>query len=256
MRMPTAVLLLGLAACAAPAPIPRAPLPKHAATIPAEHTNAAARNAELAARARGSKAPLVLLGDSITQGWEDAGRKPWDETLAPLGALDLGVGGDRTEHLLFRLQSGAYDAVPVRVAVILIGTNNLGTGQTPEMTADGVAAVLEDVLARWPTCDVLLMAIFPRDAKPDGALRRQVERTNPLLQDLAHRDRVTWLDIGELFLEPDGTLTAETMPDALHRSESAYRTWAGQLKSRLADLGIVDWSKGSCSLPDIPMPKA
>ena len=220
---------LALAACAAPP----APSPKHAATIPAEHTGAAARNAELAARARDSQAPLILLGDSITQGWETDGRQPWDETLAPLGALDLGVGGDRTEHLLFRLQSGAYDALPVRVAVILLGTNNLGSGQSPEMTADGVAAVLEDVLARWPECEVVLQALFPRGARPDDTLRQQVERTNPRLRGLANRDRVIWLDIGGLFLAPDGTLPAATMPDALHLSESAYRTWAGQLRDVL-----------------------
>jgi beta-glucosidase len=230
-RMPTRLLplFLTLAACAA-RPVP----PQHAATIPAEHTEAAARNAELAQRARGSQAPLILLGDSITQGWEGDGRKPWDETLAPLGALDLGVGGDRTEHLLFRLKSGAYDALPVRAAVILIGTNNLGTGQTPAMTADGVAAVLDDVLARWPKCEILLLAIFPRDEQPDGEKRQLVERTNVLLHELALRDRVTWLDIGDLFLAPDGTLPKATMPDSLHLSEAAYRTWAAQLREPLA----------------------
>jgi N-acetylglucosamine-6-sulfatase len=225
-------VLLSLAACAAP-PAPPAPRPQHAATIPVEHKEAAGRNAELVARARDSKAPLILLGDSITQGWEDAGRAPWAETLAPLGALDLGVGGDRTEHLLYRLQSGAYDAVPAHAVVIMIGTNNLGTGQTPEMTADGVAAVLDDVLARWPKCEVLLLAIFPRGEKADDALRQAVARTNPLLHAFAKRERVTWLDIGDKFLAPDGTLPKATMPDALHLSESGYRTWAAQLKEPL-----------------------
>ena len=133
--MPTRVaLLLLLAACSAPLAKPE----HHADIVPAEHTEAAARNAELVDRAKGSHAPVVFLGDSITEQWETAGKAVWNEALAPLNALDLGVGGDRTEHLLFRLKSGAYDKLPVRVAVILIGTNNLGTGKTPEQAADGV----------------------------------------------------------------------------------------------------------------------
>jgi beta-glucosidase len=225
-------LLLLLSACAASHAAP----PRNAATIPAEHTDAAARNAALVERARGSHAPLIFLGDSITEGWEVAGKAPWTEGLAPLGALDLGVGGDRTEHLLFRLRSGAYDTLPVRVAVILIGTNNLGTNQTPEMTADGVAAVLDDVLARWPSCQVLLLAIFPRGEKPDDPLRQLVERTNPLLREVADRDRVTWLDFGAQFLAPDGTLPKETMPDFLHLSESGYRTWLARVRPKLESL--------------------
>ena len=223
---PRLAVLLFLAACAAPRP-------HHAATIPAEHVEAAARNAALADRARTSDAPVVFLGDSITEGWENAGKKAWADGIAPFGALDLGVGGDRTEHLLWRLQTGAYDHVPVRVAVILIGTNNLGTGQTPEMTAEGVAAVVDDVMVRWPKCQVLLLAIFPRGARPDDPLRLAVSQTNPLLRDIANRDRVTWLDLGGLFLAPDGMLPPAIMPDALHLSEDGYGMEAVALKQPL-----------------------
>lgn len=224
---PTLAVLLGLFACAAPPA-------NNASTTPAEHVEAAARNAVLADRARDALSSVVFLGDSITEGWENAGKAVWAESIAPLGALNLGVGGDRTEHLLWRLQTGAYDYVPVRVAVILIGTNNLGTGQTPEETANGVAAVLNDVLARWPHCKVLLQAIFPRGANPDDPLRLAVASTNPMLHEIANRDRVTWIDFGGVFLAPDGTLPPATMPDALHLSEDGYRTWAAQIHERLA----------------------
>jgi len=100
----------------------------------------------------------------------------------------------------FLYTSGEYDELPVHVAVVLIGTNNLGTGQTPQQTADGVHAVLDDVLARWPHCRVLLLAIFPRGVQPDDPLRLQVAQTNALLRDVANRDRVTWLDFGGVFL--------------------------------------------------------
>ena len=225
---PLAVALLVLAACSAP--------PRHAATIPAPHVGAEERTAVLADRAQLGPAPLLLLGDSITQAWETDGARVFSARLAPRQALGLGVGGDRTEHLLWRLQSGEYDACPVRVAVVLIGTNNLGQGQTPQQTADGVSAVLDDVLARWPDGRVVLLAIFPRSARPDDPLRLAVAQTNVLLRDVADRDRVTWLDFGDAFLTPDGTLPEALMPDALHLSEAGYVIWADAMEPVLDDL--------------------
>jgi len=228
MRLPVALAVL--AACAVPPP------PKHVATTPAPHTEAAERTAVLADRAHLADAPLILLGDSITEQWETAGARVFAQRLAPRQALDLGVGGDRTEHVLWRLQSGEYDELPVRVAVVLIGTNNLGTGQTPQQTADGVHAVLDDVLARWPHCRVLLLAIFPRGVQPDDPLRLQVAQTNALLREVGNRDRVTWLDFGGVFLAPDGTLSPEIMPDALHLSETGYVMWATAMQPALDNL--------------------
>jgi beta-glucosidase len=221
MRLLAALLVL--AACAVPPP------PKHVATTPVPHVEAAERTAILVDRAHLAEAPLILLGDSITEQWETAGARVFAERLAPRQALDLGVGGDRTEHLLWRLQSGEYDHLPVRVAVVLIGTNNLGTGQTPQQTADGVHAVLDDILARWPNCHVLLLGIFPRGVQPSDPLRLAVAQTNLLLRKVAIRDRVTWLDFGGVFLAADGTLPPEIMPDALHLSEIGYVMWAADM---------------------------
>jgi lysophospholipase L1-like esterase len=225
---PLAAALVVLAACSAP--------PRHVATIAAPHVGAEERTAVLADRAQLGPAPLVLLGDSITQGWETDGARVFSARLAPRQALGLGVGGDRTEHLLWRLQSGEYDTCPVRVAVVLIGTNNLGSGHTPQQTADGVSAVLDDVLARWPDSRVVLLAIFPRGVRPDGSLRLAVAQTNVLLRDVADRDRVTWLDFGDAFLAPDGTLPEAVMPDALHLSEAGYVMWADAMEPVLDDL--------------------
>lgn len=237
------VLGLLVSACSAPCACPTAadsapptdvaaPVERNVATIPAEHAEAAERNALLANRARGSSASVIFLGDSITERWEREGAPVWAESLASLDALNLGVGGDRTEHLLWRLRSGAYDRLPVRIAIVLIGTNNLGTGQTAEGTIDGVAVVLDDVLARWPSCKVLLQAIFPRGVHPDDPLRLAVANTNLRLRELA-RSRVMWLDFGRAFLAPDGSLPTTMMPDALHLSEDGYRTWAAQIRTPL-----------------------
>ncbi len=220
-------LLIMLSACAAPPP------PSHEAVVPAAHVGAEERTALLADRAHLADAPLVFLGDSITEGWEDAGALVWTERIVALGALNLGVSGDRTEHLLWRLQAGDYDRLPVQVAVVLIGTNNLGAGHTPAQTADGVRAVVEDVLLRWPGCRVLLLGLFPRGREPGDPLRPAVAATNGRLREVADRDRVTWLEFGGSFLRPDGVVSPGIMPDALHLSQRGYAIWADHLEEPL-----------------------
>lgn len=229
LRMAPLVLL---AACTS---LP--PLPSHVATEPAPHVGAEARTQALAQRARGSQAEVLLLGDSITEGWESAGAAVWARSLAPRGAIGLGVSGDQTQHVLQRLRSGAYDALPARVAVVMIGTNNTGAGQPPGQVADGVEAVVRECLLRWPDAQVLLLAIFPRGDAPDDPLRRNNAAANALLRERAARlPRVAWLDFGAAFLAADGTLRRDLLPDALHLSEAGYEVWADSMGATLARL--------------------
>lgn len=235
MTPPALLRLLPLALLAACSSLPA--LPRHVATEPAPHVGAEARTQALAERARGSQAGILLLGDSITEGWEGAGAAVWARSLAPRGALGLGVGGDQTQHLLQRLQSGAYDALPARVVVVMIGTNNTGARQPPAQVADGVEAVVRDCLQRWPAARVLLLAIFPRGDAPDDPLRRDNEAANALLRERAARlPRVAWLDFGAAFLQPDGRLRRDLLPDALHLSEAGYQVWADSMGASLARL--------------------
>ncbi len=225
--------LVLLAACSSPP----APLPQHVATLPAPHVGAEARTQALAERARGSTAELLLIGDSITEGWETAGAAVWARSLAPRGAVNLGVSGDQTQHVLQRLQSGVYDALPARVVVLMIGTNNTGNGQAPELVADGVAAVVRECRSRWPAARVMLLAIFPRGDAPDDPLRANNAAVNRLLfARVAGLGRVAWLDFGAVFLREDGTLRRDLMPDALHLSEAGYELWADSMGATLARL--------------------
>lgn len=227
--------LLLLAACAGAPPWP--PLPPHVATLPAPHAGAEARTTALAERARGSRAELLLLGDSITEGWEHAGAAVWARSLAPRGAINLGVSGDQTQHVLHRLQSGAYDALPARVIVVMIGTNNTGSRQPPAQVADGVMAVVRECRTRWPAAQVLVLAIFPRGDAPDDPLRLDNAAANRLLAEgLAGRPQVAWLDFGAVFLRDDGTLRRDLLPDALHLSEAGYELWADSMGAALARL--------------------
>lgn len=190
---------------------------------------------------------VLFLGDSITDAWRRdgnmGGKKVWDEHFAPLGAANFGIGGDRTQHVLWRIQNGELEGLRPKVVVLLIGTNNTGfeaDGVTrrnqPADVIAGVAAVVEALRARAPESKILLLAIFPRGEHPDHPQRQQINQINPELAKLADGKTVQYLDIGDKFLAPDGTIPKEIMPDFLHLSAKGYEIWADAIKAPLAQL--------------------
>lgn len=186
-------------------------------------------------RDAGRNVDLVFVGDSITEGWEKSGQKVWDQHFAKYNALDLGFGGDRTENLLWRLQHGEIDGIRPKAVVMLIGTNNTGhRGEDPALIVAGIRRDLAEIRHRQPQAKVLLMAIFPRDELPDGALRRHNDQVNALLPALADGRNVVLLDIGKDLLQPDGVLSKDVMPDFLHPNERGYEIWARHLDAALA----------------------
>ncbi|WP_439390070.1 GDSL-type esterase/lipase family protein [Ideonella sp. YS5] len=174
--------------------------------------------------AAGTPPDVVFIGDSITQGWEQAGRTVWERHFAPRHALALGFGGDRTENVLWRLQQGEVDGLAPKLVVLMIGTNNSGV-RSPESTAAGVRHILDELRQRLPSAQVLLLAVFPRGEKPDDPLRGVNERLNKIIAGLADGRLVHYLDINAALLEPDGTLSKEVMPDLLHPNEKGYAIW-------------------------------
>lgn len=174
--------------------------------------------AQLADPAR-SRARLVFLGDSITQGWaESAAYRAHFARFRPLG---LGIGGDQTQHVLWRLTEGALAGVPAELVVILIGVNNLGNGHSPVETARGVQAVVRLVERELPAAQLLLLCILPAGETADDPLRRQIRETNRLLRELGS-ERLAVLDVGEVFLDADGRIVRELMADFLHPTAAGY----------------------------------
>lgn len=187
------------------------------------------------------KASLVFIGDSITQmfGGEphdrsQPGKEVWEKFYAKRNAANLGFGYDFLENTLWRLRHGELDGAKAKVVVMHIGTNNAGKN-SPEEIAAGVRALLDEIQQRQPQAHVVLMAIFPRGPKPD-AMRAKLDTTNKLLAQFAAPGRVTFLDIGAKFLQPDGTITREVMGDFLHPTAKGYEIWAGELESVLVKL--------------------
>jgi lysophospholipase L1-like esterase len=201
----------------------------------------AVRHAAVTKIAAERKASLVFLGDSITQmfGGEphdrpQPGKEVWEEHYGKRNAANLGFGYDFVENTLWRLQHGELDGAVAKVVVILIGTNNVSRN-TPEDIAAGIRAICAEVHQRQPAAKTVLMAIFPRGPKPD-ATRAKLDAINKLIASLDGKDGITFLDIGAKFLEPDGSITRETMGDFLHPTAKGYEIWARELEPVLSKL--------------------
>ncbi len=199
-------------------------------------TNWLARHAENVAEAKRGSADILFLGDSITDGWrwDTGGKKLWAKYFAPRHAVNFGIGWDRIQNVLWRVENGELDGISPKVVVLLIGTNNTGNednGQprntTPEIIA-GVSNLVRRIQFHLPQTKILLFGIFPRGEKSDP-LREQVKAVNTGLAQLADGDKISFLDIGKKFLTPDGTLTRELFSDLLHPNQKGYQIWADAL---------------------------
>jgi lysophospholipase L1-like esterase len=181
----------------------------------------------------GEAAQVIFIGDSITQGWEGAGKEIWAEYYTPRNAVNLGIGGDRTQHVLWRLQNGNLDGLQPKAAVVMIGTNNSnGEDNSVPQIADGIAAIVRELRTRLPETKILLVAIFPRSENPT-AQRGRILSVNQVIRNLADDEHVLWVDFGHKFLDRDGLIPAELMPDYLHLSPKGYEIWAQTIEPML-----------------------
>jgi lysophospholipase L1-like esterase len=210
----------------------------HSANEPAPKTDSGwkQRQETLNQRAAeaGSKAQVLFIGDSITQGWEGAGKEVWAKYYAHRNAVNLGIGGDRTQHVLWRLENGNLKGLKPKAAVVMIGTNNSnGEDNTVEQIAAGVGAIVQKLRSALPETTVLLVPIFPRGENPNPQ-RGKIQQVNQILQKWVDGQKVQWVDFGHKFITAEGVIPGSLMPDFLHLSEAGYQIWAESLEPHLA----------------------
>ncbi len=193
------------------------------------------RHERFNARVKQGNADLLMIGDSITQAWEGSGKKVWQEFYGKRNAVNLGIGGDRTQHVIWRLDNGNIEGISPKLAVIMIGTNNSGSN-TPEEIADGVKVIVERLRKKLPKMKILILATFPRGTNNEDKRRIVNQKSNAIVSKLADDKMVFYLDIGKNFLQADGTLTREIMPDLLHLSPKGYTIWAESIEPSVAKL--------------------
>ncbi len=188
---------------------------------------------------------VVMIGDSITHMWAgfpdtgkygNRGPVSWKKLHGDKPVLNLGFGADRVQNVLWRLQQGEMDGLKPKWVVLNIGTNNLVGGGaydracSPAEIDEGIQNLVGVIRSKAPSAKLVVMGVFPRGASAKDAHRAKIAELNALLKKrFAGAKDTTFLDIGEKFLEPDGTLPRELMPDRLHPSEKGYALWADAL---------------------------
>lgn len=221
-------------------------LPQTGLTAPAEATTTPTsrdkdpgwlpRHNEKVKLAKKGNVDLVFIGDSITHGFEKKGKAVWDQYYAKRNALNLGFGGDRTEHVLWRLDHGEIEGIAPKLAIVMIGTNNTRNKSKPEQIAAGVQAICTKLRSKLPDTRILLLAIFPRGPKPTDPLRLNNEAANKLIAKISDDKQIFFLDINSQLLTETGMLTREIMGDFLHPTPKGYEIWGKAIEPTVAKL--------------------
>lgn len=177
---------------------------------------------------------VAFVGDSITARWR--GGENWTKHWGSYRAVNMGIGGDRTQNVLWRLQDGELDDYKAKVFVVLIGTNNLfDKNADPADVAAGIKAIIDLIKTKQPQAKILLMGVFPRGEKPNPG-REKIKATNELISKFHDGAVVHYIDIGDKFLQSDGTISKELMKDFLHLGDKGYDIWAEAIGGRVKEL--------------------
>jgi lysophospholipase L1-like esterase len=224
LRTPIASALVALALAAAAGPATA----QNTALVPTVFQEA--RHDGFLAEARRGGIECLLMGDSITDWWARAGADVYAANFAPLRCANFGIAGDRTQGVLWRMEHGALEGYSPKLMMLMIGTNNLSgrtsTPNTPEEIAMAIATIVARFRTTFPEAKVLLLGVFPRGADPSNDYRAPIRRINELIAHLDDGEHVRFMDIGDRFLERDGSISVEIMADGLHPTTRGYEIWA------------------------------
>ncbi len=194
------------------------------------------RHESMNERVKKGDVDLIFIGDSITHGWEGAGKDVWASRYAPRKAVNLGIGGDRTQHVLWRLENGNIEGISPKLAVIMIGTNNSNKeDNTVAEIAAGVRAIVKKLRDELPKTKILVLGIFPRGKDPNPQ-RGKILQVNQIIAKLDDGKMVHYVDIGPRFVDDEGVLPKDIMPDYLHLSPAGYQIWADAIEPKVAEL--------------------
>jgi beta-glucosidase len=214
----------------------------HSAVIPVQQTEEwtlewwMPRHHAVNERLKKGNVDLLFIGNSITHEWESEGKVLWEKYYEHRNAVNMGFGGDKTQHVLWRLEHSDFSSISPKLAVVMIGTNNSnGNDNTAEEIADGIIKICKKLRSELTETKILLMAIFPRDSLPT-AQRLKNETASKLASEIADGKMIHYIDINNRFLTDEGRLSKDIMPDYLHPNENGYKIWAEAIEYRIQQL--------------------
>jgi beta-glucosidase len=221
---------------------PKAPKPDASAAIEKIDNDGRFRKMHESFLERGKSGPIgvLFLGDSITQGWTKA-PEVWKAHYEKYQPANFGIGGDQTQHVIWRIENGEFDGIKPKVVVLMLGTNNTGANTASEIAAADTK-IVQMIRAKLPQTKVLLLAIFPRGPRKDKAgnitddgiaKMKIIREANAQLAKLDDGRNVRFLDIGPKFLDANGRIPDSIMPDQLHPTAAGYQIWAEAMQPTL-----------------------
>jgi lysophospholipase L1-like esterase len=247
--MSFAIVLIAVSLADAQSPDPKAKPTDNPAIKPADRLAQAAwkkRHEGFLEKYKSGGVDVLFVGDSITQGWESH-KKIWDDNFQSWKPGNIGISGDQTSHVLWRITEGKeIETIDPKVVVIMIGTNNVGnSGMTAEQTAEGVKVIVETFRTKKPSAKILLLGVFPRSGKgiakdataaKADELQPKILAINSIIAKLHDGQHIHFLDINKVFLDDHGNLPKKIMPDYLHLSAEGYQKWAAAIKEPVEKL--------------------
>jgi lysophospholipase L1-like esterase len=177
---------------------------------------------------------ILFMGDSITDNWRNRGSNVWNKAYAPRHAANFGIGGDRTQHVLWRIEHGELDGISPKVIVLMIGTNN-SNSDSPDDVAEGVEKIVAEMRGRCPNSKILLLAIFPRNKPADKPNQMEkINQINERISKLNDGKTIRFLNINDKFVAADGKVHEDIMPDFLHPNQKGYQIWVDAMEPTLS----------------------
>ena len=167
----------------------------------------------------------------------------WAKYYEKFQPANFGIGGDATQHVLWRIDNGELDGISPKVVVLMLGTNNT-YGNTAEQIAAADKKIVSELRPKLPQTKVLLLAVFPRGPRKlrdggmdDGVKKMEIIRAvNVELAKLDDGRMVRYLDIGPKFLDDAGKIPNDVMPDQLHPNVKGYQIWAEAMQPLLEEM--------------------
>ena len=190
--------------------------------------------------AKADSVDVLFLGDSITAHWRDKGLDIWNKCYVPQHAANFGIGGDQTQHVLWRIENGELDGFHLKVVVLMIGINTLD--RNPSEARRLPAASLRSSKRSCANCRKQKCCYWeflsprPSEENQPSPFSRRIKAINAIIATLDDGKSVRYLDMGEKFLNPDGTVLRELLYDFGHPSEKGYQVWADAMQPLLDEM--------------------
>ncbi|MGV8877724.1 MAG: GDSL-type esterase/lipase family protein [Sphingobacteriaceae bacterium] len=213
------------------------------AAVPVEGS-AQQRHAEKTNLVKNHQYDLLFVGNSITHNWEKPEYQAvWRQYFGSRNAINLGYSGYRTENIIWNIQNGELENQTPKVIILEIGTNNIDeknypTRHTAGQLAGGMAEIVKIFREKCPDSKIIVLRCFPGcyGGPNPTSHRRILERASDIVANLADNKHIFYCDVNRVFLNKDGSINHEFMPDWLHPNNKGAELWAQAMETLLSKL--------------------